>query len=366
MIAVLVAQALQHATAQVLDDARSTVTAAWIAGAASISAAVVAFIAAVYTARSNRRVEYLRDLLERSRDVAAARRDYEYDALKRLYAEAQPLLFQMSEASKLASERISDLAKRARRGQLGAEGWMTDKYGYFLPSALYMLLAPTALFYLLRDRLTLFDLSLDENLELSYTLSYAAYDAWSDDFVFARQAPRLTYDPNETQEWQGFLLGEIDRPVRALVDSSGKPRVITYADFEDQYNKKDSRLSSNLADVKTLFEGFSPATHPVLWRILVSQFFVYRALQETFAHVRQRPAAGSEALSRKGLFDKVNVSDDLTDLGNSEEDVGMSKDSARIGRRYLAHVLFGDGSFQSCTECRKCTGDDTTAQAHGV
>ncbi|MGA8534816.1 MAG: hypothetical protein WB615_11980 [Candidatus Tumulicola sp.] len=346
--------------------------AAMVAGFVSIVSAIISLAGIFYTqakqSDTNARIEQLRDSLQSARDATAARREYEYEARRRLYAEAQPLLFQMYEYAGLASERIPDLAKRALRGNLGSDGWLTDRTGYYLPFTIYTLLAPTVTFFLLRDKLTLFDLTLDATLELNYNLSYAAYDAWSNDFPLAHQAPAIEYDPNTTQKWEGLMEGERDRPARVLVDPSGKPRLITYAEFEDQYLQPRSKLNSELKVFKQMIHGFTPSSRPVLWRVLVSQFFVYRALRVALDSSKRRgDAATVPAIDLAQLLEEATtVFDGMLIWGNTEADRTASLDAIRIGRRYLAHTLLGKTSFRSCPECRECTWENNVAVAHGV
>src|ERR1700745_3527460 len=80
---------------------------ALVSGVVSIAAAVIATLNA-------RSVERLRTRLSSEAGAEAARRDYEYDALKRLYAEFEPVRFQLIEASENAIRFIESLAKRAK------------------------------------------------------------------------------------------------------------------------------------------------------------------------------------------------------------------------------------------------------------
>jgi biopolymer transport protein ExbB/TolQ len=75
---------------------------------------LVAIVSVLATARTNRRVARLTEELEEQklrlaseleeqRAVRDARRDYEYEARKRLYAECEPLLF---EAAELAERHV--------------------------------------------------------------------------------------------------------------------------------------------------------------------------------------------------------------------------------------------------------------------
>jgi hypothetical protein len=320
-------------------------------------------------------------LLERykARNAAAsaerdARRGYEYEARKRLYTAAEPLLFQLYEHAGNAVERIADLAKRSGEGHLGPDGWLTDNWRYYRTSTFYNLLAPGAAFWLLRERITFLDLSLDPVLEFQYKVAFAAYETWSADFALARQAPRIAYDPNADQHWQGILPGDRERPLHALFVGDGEAsRIMTYIEFEDAYDQKTSRLRKEIAGFIEIFEGFTPASHPVLWRVLVAQYFVYRALRIGRARYRtvrsdqrRRPDATS-LLSPQSILEAASesASGDLT-YGASEDDRSTGDVAVKLGRRYLAHTLCSEASYYACQDCKRCDGDAVDAVAHGV
>lgn len=160
----------------------------------------VAVIGGVFGIGGNQLLERLKARNAMRSAELDARRSYEYEARKRLYSEAEPLLFQLYEESGQAADQIADLAHRAKRGQLGKGGFLSDEWSYYRPSTIYMLLAPGATFLQLRDRVTFLDLSLDPVLDLQYRLALAAYEAWSSDFALAKHTPRLPYSPNESQQ----------------------------------------------------------------------------------------------------------------------------------------------------------------------
>lgn len=55
---------------------------------------------------------------EEKKSAAAARRDYEYEAMKRLYTDVEPLLFQLYEALEEAQHRVASLCRTSRNGNL--------------------------------------------------------------------------------------------------------------------------------------------------------------------------------------------------------------------------------------------------------
>jgi hypothetical protein len=97
-----------------------------------------------------------------------SRRDYEYEARKRLYHECEPLIFEFLESSQNAFDRIHGLARSARHGNLPS--WLS-RDGYYMASTMYYLLAPVAVYKLMRRRLTVVDLTLDHNIATHYRLA---------------------------------------------------------------------------------------------------------------------------------------------------------------------------------------------------
>jgi hypothetical protein len=70
---------------------------------ASIAAAILALVSAVYavrlTTRTSKEVEVLKVSLARESAIDEARRNYEYDARKRVYVECEPLVLRLAESS---------------------------------------------------------------------------------------------------------------------------------------------------------------------------------------------------------------------------------------------------------------------------
>ena len=81
-----------------------------------------------------------------------AHRDYKYDALKRLYLECEPILFQLDELSDYVLWRITGLAEDAREGRLKPnKGHLSDIEKYTFKSTIYRLIVPMAAFRLLQS-----------------------------------------------------------------------------------------------------------------------------------------------------------------------------------------------------------------------
>jgi hypothetical protein len=66
-------------------------------------------------------------------------------------------------------------------------------------------------------------------------------------------------------------------------------RIHSYGEFDAYYGEHASKLHRAFEPVATLFTDFHPRTRPVLWRILIAQAFIYRALRY---QVRRRIADG--------------------------------------------------------------------------
>jgi len=75
------------------------IIAALIAAAASL---IVSIIGTLWGRKNQKDLETLKSELADERAESDARRDYEYDARKRLYEECEPLLFQLIELSENA------------------------------------------------------------------------------------------------------------------------------------------------------------------------------------------------------------------------------------------------------------------------
>lgn len=266
--------------------------------AAVITALVSLVLAAVthFSARTTQReLEALRDVYAENRAERDARRDYRYEARKRLYHECSPLLFQISELSEAAYFRVTGLARTARLGNLepGPASHLRDSY--YRVSTLHRILAPSAAMKLLQKRLGLVDLSLDPGVHQRYVLLRQAFLAFGDEFAFAHLGPSaLPYEPlaagasrkakaNQSVYYrQGLPLGVMEHAIEALIanDSSGSARVMTYAECEMAYQDEESRVRQSFDDIMFLIEDFHPRTRPVLWRMMVAQALIYRALSE--------------------------------------------------------------------------------------
>jgi hypothetical protein len=103
-------------------------------------------------------ITILKNSLEIQKSEKDALLDYKYDAKKRLYAEYEPLIFQLHELSESSLRRIRNIAGLARDGIL--DPWLSNTENHYIMNTVYRLLAPFVIFKLMQRRLTLFDLNL--------------------------------------------------------------------------------------------------------------------------------------------------------------------------------------------------------------
>jgi hypothetical protein len=272
-------------------NANPTVVAAIIAAITSI---VVSLSAQFFNLFSGTRIEHLRsELLRQIEGTRAqlseltasrnARRDYEYDARKRLYSEIEPLLFQLFEAVEQSYHRVRSLARTARSGSLnpGNKNWLGQQ-GYYLHSTMYYMILPAIIFRLIRNRMTFVDLDLDSNITTKYYLTKIYAFSFTDDFVLASAGRKLPYDPNNPN-WntlveqdparyhrQGLLVGDMEALLDQMpIEEDKTTRTITYAEFERLLAKDP--VSKPLSELRKLFFSFNPSLKPVVARMLLVQ-----------------------------------------------------------------------------------------------
>lgn len=285
-----------------MDDASLKLTVAWIAALASLLVGLLNHYSRKQTERDLAQLKDRLDLAGKERD---ARRDYEYEARKRLYEACEPLVFQAVELAEKALERIQGLARTAAQGNLepGAHSWL-EIDEYYLNSTLYYLLAPLAIQRLLRERLTLLDQNLDPRIRTSYQLLREAFVAFTQDFRLAGQGPALPYDPHGEHDrqlevsdparyaWQGLAQGELEIMVDQLIPRRLEGHYLSFGEF--QRLLLDRKARATFQPMFSQFSRFHPRLRPVFWRILVAQARCYSqllALQEGLGSGRLREEA---------------------------------------------------------------------------
>ena len=275
---------------------------------AAVASLVVAIVSVLATARTNRRVARLTEELEEQklrlaseleeqRAVQDARRDYEYEARKRLYGECEPLLFEAAELAERARSRIMSIARTCRQGDLlpDGSGWLAGP-GYYFRSTVCFLLAPMTSFKILQRRLTVIDLSLEPRLRTQYELLKLIFRTFTEDHDLARCEPELEYKPDRADPGrpdrerllrqsprvyrrQGLYLGTLETATEAMVKESGDgvSRCRSYGEFLAELDDSRSGITRMMPDLTALFQGFHPQEQPALWRVLVAQVLLYDA-----------------------------------------------------------------------------------------
>jgi hypothetical protein len=274
--------------------------------------ACISILSIYLTKKSDIALEKLKSKLEIEKAEHDARRDYEYEARKRLYQECEPILFQFAELSESALRRIYALARNAKDGNLGPDRYWLSTDHYFIRSTIYRLIAPMAAFKLLQHRLTNIDLKLDQAINIQYILAKVLYYTFSSSSDLARSEPVIHYDPDQIgpeskgleestkkerrakypeRFWlQGLKVGTLDILSDTLILSekgsdNNNIRIKSFGEFEQQFFKKGQSPelpddSNNIFEVFfTIFSYFHPKTRPVLWRVLITQAYLYNAIK---------------------------------------------------------------------------------------
>jgi hypothetical protein len=255
--------------------------------------------------KNNQKLEILKAQLAVSNEETTgenkARRDYVYEARKRLYQEVDPLLFQLTELSENALHRIYSLARTARKGKLEPPASWLSHSGYYMTSTMYNLLVPLVIVRLIQRRLTVIDLTVDPYINSLYLLSRWISYSFTDDFEFARggvsenesykEQLELEYRPHDSNwfterehtpavYWrQGLPIGILDKAIDSLIvrETDKVLRYMNFGEFENEF-RKDSEVKEHFQPVHDIFLNFHPKSRPVLWRMLVTQAHLYKAI----------------------------------------------------------------------------------------
>jgi hypothetical protein len=248
-----------------------------------------------------------------------AERDYVYEAHKRLYADFQPLLFQLAEACDSALRRFYNLAKASHLGalDLGPENWLNDKRdSYYRLSTIYRFMAPVVIFKLCQRRLTFVDLGVDEHLRKQYALARLIYQTWNDGHDLAGISPALTYLPRwrtghasddavTSNVVQHIVLGELDLIAEAMTatDPDGRQRCMDFGEFREAYLDSKTRLHERASVAEALFTDFRPDRRPVLWRLLLCQATLWHAfIVSVSTHVTPNSTGPLAEIDRTALL----------------------------------------------------------------
>jgi hypothetical protein len=315
--------------------AATTVAAALISVLGAIGSAVLAYIGK--SALEKRKGE-LTTQIEAFKagladDLAArnARRDYEYDARKRLYAQVEPLLFQLFEAAETAFNAVASLARTQRDRNL--PGWLTlGGNDYYIRSIIHRLFLPLANYRLIQRSMTLIDLTLDPSIRLRYALLKESYLIWTDDFGLAHLAPSLPYDPN-VSDWararagnsatfwrQGLVIGNLDRLLDAMiVDDGPSRRPMNFGEWEAAITTKPE-VRQVYEIVQDIFLKFEFGSRPVLSRLLISYACMMHTLMTVYNSTAENPNPDLEKIYSDFVAEKAR-SDMLRCWGATAPDV---------------------------------------------
>jgi len=178
-------------------------------------------------------------------------REYRYNALKNLYENFEPILFQFHELSEEALLGIIELARNAKKDK--NENPEDLSIGsHFMKLTLYRLLAPLAAFKVLQSLLTMVDLKLDETKtkQFQYNIGKVIFYSFSDDFELATKCePMIDYDPlgkdNNIQcdvrkenpakhVRQGMYIGTIEIVSEALIVPNKKIKIKDLMEIQTQ------------------------------------------------------------------------------------------------------------------------------------
>jgi hypothetical protein len=308
------------------------------------TALAVSVVNYVTKKQSDASLERLKDELAGAREEDKARRDYEYEARKRLYAEFQPLLFQLCELCESAYFRIRDLAERARAGEL--DSWLRDE-PYRL-STLHRLVAPLVIFRLCQRRLTFADLTVEPRIRAQYALAKQLYLSWTGAFALAQAEPSVEYQPyggaadsEAVSALQHIVIGDLDRLIEAMTvrEPDGAVRCISYGEFEDESRKEGSPLLQAVSNVDEVLVDFHPRTRPVLWRVLLTQAHLHK----TLVHSLQAGLGGSmDALTPTDALTREERQEfDWRDANSGEDDSKALDEPFAAVRQYLAGRFSG-------------------------
>jgi hypothetical protein len=264
-------------------DAR--VESAWIAGGVAILTALFSVALTVYvqtkTARENRErdaeiasmkartdmeLSRLSATLAQQRDEAAARRDYTYEALKRLYREVNPLLFRLREHCVGSLDRIRRIVR---------EDFQVASEQHLLTST-QRLVAPLVVAQELQRHLSAVDLSVDPTIRAQYIVSRELLWILHEGPAIASADPAIAYreedKPEEHVPRQHLTFAQLQRLVDVFTvpdADDGTRRPLKLIELEDRQGRDE--LANVLKRVKTLFASASAASTPVLWRLLIAE-----------------------------------------------------------------------------------------------
>lgn len=224
------------------------------------------------THEAEKRLKILENRLKEESDAAAAKRAYEYEARKQLYAIARPLLFQLGELCEISNRRIDKILTGIIQLRPGSTALVTTTY---------RLVAPLALIRLLQQRLTTVDLGLDLGLRNQYLVARELTSVFNNGWELSNLAQPIAYredrEGQAKEPRQHLTVRQLNSVIEALTkrDSDGNTvRLKSSTEFENEFADPASRLREQCDGMLNVLGRGSPSS-PVLWRILAT----HRGLQ---------------------------------------------------------------------------------------
>ena len=238
----------------------------------------------------------------RKQTTHQAHTDYEYEAKKNMYLYCEPILFQLSENIESALRVTENIAGLVKNNRLSPKGTTEPDDDYGLASTLYAMLLPLAGFRLFQNTITSIDLELEPHIKRQYQIAKLLYSTLSSDFALSLRNKNednpneliLRYYPTAEstisnsktpaiQVRQGLYSGILDKITDKLIVLNNKNNknikiysLMDFGEFREEYLKDD------FSEIKKLFLDFHPTTKPILWRIIITQVYLYKALIDLY------------------------------------------------------------------------------------
>jgi hypothetical protein len=148
-------------------------------------------------------------------------------------------------------------------------------------------MAPLVMFRIAEDRIGSFDLSIEPLVKGQYALAKHLYRTWNGGPAVAACSPLISYRPNDGKvatdaetARQHIRLGAVDEIIDAMTirEADGSARCMRYGEFQPAYKAKVPEFWNYMAHPREVLVDFHPDRKPVLWRILLAQAVLHRAL----------------------------------------------------------------------------------------
>jgi hypothetical protein len=193
----------------------------------------------------------IRQHVELNLGERAARRQYEYEARKRLYVAIGPLRLQLLLACRELAERIKDHG--------GWEPYDLNLSGYYGRNTLYRLARPLAIVELIEREIAFSDFGVDPDALAILRLKASFRQILCGGDVVGGH-PAIDW----TRQYEHLFSGSIGTIASKLIRESerGGSRVVTFAEFSEQLAADGVH---SLDPLSRLVDGFNISTKPVLW-----------------------------------------------------------------------------------------------------